>query len=77
MVVTGQAKQVNCPFTGKVLNPDTAIEVSGAKVAFCCNNCKGKAARYTGEEQFNLIFGDNAFEKGFKVEKAKEEKKDK
>jgi hypothetical protein len=71
LVATGQATEVKCPLTGRDLNPETAINVAGAKVAFCCNNCKGKAEKATGDEQLELIFNDKAFEKGFKVTPAK------
>ena len=70
LVATGQAKEVKCPITGKVLNPATAIEVGGVKVAFCCNNCKGKVSKAEGDEQLNLVFGEEAFKKGFEVTKA-------
>jgi YHS domain-containing protein len=69
LVATGQAKQVKCPITGKDLNSETAIEVGGVKVAFCCNNCKGKVSKAEGDEQLNLVFGDAAFKKGFEVQK--------
>ena len=67
LFATGQAKAVKCPIAGRDLNPDTAIDVAGTKVAFCCNNCKGKASKATGDEQLELVFGKTAFEKGFKV----------
>lgn len=67
LVATGQAKLVKCPIAGRDLNPDTAIKVGGVEVSFCCNNCKGKVAKATGDEQLDLVFGDKAFEKGFKV----------
>jgi YHS domain-containing protein len=70
LVVTGQAKEVKCPIAGRKLNPATAIEVGGVKVAFCCNNCKGKAEKATAAEQLELIFSDKAFAKGFEVKKA-------
>lgn len=70
LVVTGQAKQVKCMLTGRDLNPATKITVAGADVCFCCNMCKGKAEKATGDEQITLIFSDAAFEKGgFKVAK--------
>ena len=69
LFATGQAKEVKCPITGKDLNPATAIEVGGAKVAFCCNNCKGKVSKAEGDEQLNLVFGEEAFKKGFEVKK--------
>ena len=70
LVQTEQAKQAKCPLTGKDLDKDTEITVSGAKVQFCCNNCKGKVEKAKGDEQLELVFSDKAFEKaGFKVEK--------
>src|SRR5687767_7636725 len=32
---TGQIVQVACPLTGRAINPDTAVELDGVKVAFC------------------------------------------
>jgi hypothetical protein len=69
LVATKQAKQEKCPLAGKDLNPDTAIDVGGVKVSFCCNGCKGKASAKKGDEQIEMVFGDAAFEKGFKVTK--------
>ncbi len=71
LAVTGQAKQEKCPLAGKELNKDTQIEVGGAKVAFCCNNCKGKVEKAKDDEKLELVFADKAFDKGFKVEKPK------
>jgi hypothetical protein len=42
------------------------IEVSGAKVGFCCNNCKGKAE---SAEDKVALFQDAVFAKGFEVKK--------
>jgi YHS domain-containing protein len=70
LVATGQATEIKCPLTGKDLNPETAIQVAGAKVAFCCNNCQGKVEKASGEEQLELVFNDKAFEKGFRVGKS-------
>lgn len=36
LVVSGQYKEVKCPFTGKALNAETAVEVDGVSVQFCC-----------------------------------------
>ena len=71
LVQTGQLKQVACPLTGRDVNPDANVEVAGAKVEFCCMNCKGKVAKATGDEQIDLVFKDT--KKGFKP--AKEVKK--
>lgn len=68
LVQTAQAKEVKCPLSGADLNPATKIKVGDVEACFCCNNCKGKAEKATGDEQLELVFGDKAFEKGFKVE---------
>jgi YHS domain-containing protein len=70
LVATGQAKQIKCPFTGGKVKDGTEIEVAGAKVGFCCMNCKGKAEKASGNEQVEAVFGDKAFAKGFEVKKA-------
>lgn len=71
LVATKQAKQNACPLSGQKVNPDTAIEVAGAKIAFCCDNCKGKVAAMSGDEQIETAFGEKAWEKAkFKVAKA-------
>ena len=64
MVQTGQLKEFACPLTGKPLNPATAIDVGGVQVAFCCNNCKGKVEKATGDDQINMVFKDVS--KGYK-----------
>jgi hypothetical protein len=69
LVLTKQAKLVKCPLSGGKLNPETAIEVGGVKVCFCCNNCKGKVAKATADEQVQMVFGDDAFAKGFEIKK--------
>lgn len=61
---TGQAVQVACPISGRKLNPDTAIDVAGVEVAFCCENCQGKAE--AADDALALLFGD--FAKGFTVQ---------
>jgi len=73
MVATGELVQTGCPFNGKDVNPSTVIAIGDAEVGFCCNNCKGKAAKAEGDDQIALVFGDVS--KGFKpaseVEKSK------
>ena len=69
LVATKQYAEVKCPLTGKDLNTATAIKVNGVEVCFCCNSCKGKATKAEGAEQIELVFGDKAFEKGFKPAK--------
>jgi YHS domain-containing protein len=70
LVVTGQAKQSKCPLSGIACKEDKFVDVAGAKVHFCCDNCKAKVADAKGDEQAALVFSDAAFEKaGFKVGK--------
>ncbi|HEV3024764.1 MAG TPA: YHS domain-containing protein [Pirellulales bacterium] len=71
LVQTKQAKQEKCPIAGKDLNKDTATKVGDVEVSFCCNNCKGKVTKATDEEKLDLVFGEKAFEKGFKVTEKK------
>jgi hypothetical protein len=71
LVATGQAHQLEkCPFTAKPVNPAATVKVGETTVTFCCNNCKGKAAKATGKEQIALIFNDKHFANGYKVGKA-------
>lgn len=73
LAATGQYKQQACPITGNKLNPDTAVKVGDTKVAFCCNNCKGKAESMSDEERVAKLFDEKSFEKGkfVKVEEKK------
>ncbi|QDV57437.1 YHS domain-containing protein [Rosistilla oblonga] len=69
LFVTGQAKQVHCPFAGRDANPDQSVTVDNHKVAFCCGGCKGKAAAAEGDAQLEMLFGEKAFKTGFEVVK--------
>jgi YHS domain-containing protein len=70
LVATGQAVQHKCPLSGEKLDSSTEITVAGAKVQFCCNNCKGDVEKLKGDEQAEKVFSDDAFKKAdFKVEK--------
>jgi len=64
LVVTGQARQVGCPLTGKGVSK--TIDVCGVDVGFCCGGCTGKVEKLTPEEQLDMVFG-KGFEKGFRV----------
>ena len=71
LVATKQYEQEKCPFSGGKLNPETAITLAGTKVAFCCNNCKGKAEGEKDEaKQLAMVFAEKPFAKAFKVKKA-------
>ena len=67
LVVTGQAVQTGCPLSGGKIDASTAIDVDGAKIAFCCNNCKGKISKMKPADQIKKIFADKVFDKNFKV----------
>ncbi|MCA9062990.1 MAG: hypothetical protein KDA96_08020 [Planctomycetaceae bacterium] len=69
LVHTKQYKQAKCPLSGAPCKKDFAVKVSETDVYFCCNNCKGKAAGASGDDQLALIFGEEPFKKGFEVVK--------
>lgn len=74
LVATKQFEQTACPLSGGKLNADTEIEVGGSKVQFCCNNCKGKVeGEKDSEKQMLMVFGKDAFKKGFAKVKAETE----
>lgn len=67
LLQTAQIAQVACPFSGGKLNPETAIEVMGVSVAFCCENCQAKAvAAVEKDEAVALIFAK--LDKGFTLQ---------
>lgn len=73
LVATKQYVQKGCPMSGGKVNPDTAIKLAGTKVAFCCNNCKGKVEGAASDEaKLKLVYSDKAFAKGFKKAEKKE-----
>ncbi len=69
LVQTGQTKQGKCPISGAEINNEKELTVGGAKVKFCCDNCKGKVEKEKGDKQLEMVFGEDAWKKGeFKVE---------
>ena len=66
---TGQAKQVKCPFSGGKLNPEIKVAVGEIDVQFCCNSCKGHAAKLAGDAQVEELFSLKPFSKGFEIVK--------
>ncbi len=64
LVASGQYAQKGCPFSGGKVKDGTEVEIAGVKVGFCCNNCQGKAAKATPDDQLKLVFADG-FAKGF------------
>jgi hypothetical protein len=75
LVVSGQYKEVKCPFTGGPLNAETAIDVDGISVQFCCAKCKAKVEAAKANKQRGMVFGDKAFDKGFEKVAATDAKK--
>jgi YHS domain-containing protein len=67
LVATKQATQEKCPLSGGATKADKTAKVGEIEVAFCCENCQGKVKKASGDEAVDLVFGDKAFEKGFKV----------
>lgn len=74
LVDTKLFQQTACPISGGKLDDSTEVEVSGTKVKFCCNNCKGKVeGEKDAKAQMGIVFAKDAFAKGFaKVEPKKE-----
>ncbi len=73
LVATKQYTQNACPLSGKEINKDTATDVAGVSVAFCCNGCKGTVEKAEGDAQVNLVFGEKPFTKAFAKAKAEKE----
>lgn len=70
LVQTKQYRQAKCPFSGGDLNKEMVTKVNGVNVQFCCDKCKGKADSATTDEQLTMIFGEDAFKKGFVARQA-------
>lgn len=75
LVQTKQFRQTSCPVSGSKVNKEQTIKVSGVKVGFCCDKCKGSLETASADDQLTKIFGDAVFTKSFAVKKADEEKK--
>jgi YHS domain-containing protein len=75
LVLTGQAKQKACPFSGNKVNPSTKTEVGGVSVAFCCAGCEGRVKKAEGDDRLEMVFGDKTFDKGFVVKTVKQKQK--
>ncbi len=73
LIATKQVEQTACPFSGNELNKDASIEFKGAKIGFCCNNCKGKAEKMSDDDKLKELFGEDAYDKA-KFKKPEEKK---
>lgn len=65
LVQTGQFHQTACPISGHPVDAAQTVDVGGVSVGFCCANCKAKAEAATAEERAEMVFGADAFAKGF------------
>ncbi|MFO1002427.1 MAG: hypothetical protein U0936_19025 [Planctomycetaceae bacterium] len=77
LVQTKQFRQTKCPVSGGKVNKEQTIKVSGVKVGFCCEKCKGSLGTASKDDQVTKIFGDAVFTKSFAVKKTDTEKKPK
>jgi YHS domain-containing protein len=67
LIKTGQASQQKCPISGGKMKNGTELDVDGVSVAFCCKNCRKKVDQASGDEKLAMVFGDEAFKKGYVV----------
>jgi hypothetical protein len=65
LVQTGQYVQSGCPCSGEAVDASQSCEVNGIQVGFCCAQCKEGVEKAEGDEQVAMVFGDEAFAKGF------------
>lgn len=63
LIASKQVEQKACPFSGGEIKKDFAVEFKGATVAFCCNNCKGKAEKMSDDDKVANLFGEDAYAK--------------
>ena len=70
LVATKQYVQTKCPLTGGPMK--TKFEIAGAKLKFCCGNCRKKADK-SDDGGLALVFSEDAFKKAFEKKKEKKE----
>ena len=68
LAMTGQAKQDNCPLTGKPIDPTKTVDIDGVSVGFCCEKCQDKISKETRDQQMQDCFNPEAFKNAFKVQ---------
>lgn len=61
LVATQQARQHKCPLCGRDLEQRSTIVLTGAKVVFCGTKCRQQVESREGDEQLELVFGEEAF----------------
>lgn len=65
LVQTGQFHQTACPISGHPVDSTMTVDAGGVSVGFCCANCKAKAEAASEDERAEMVFGADAFAKGF------------
>lgn len=70
LVVTKQAKQKGCPFSGGAVKAETKLAVNGVEVQFCCNSCRSRVAKADEDNRLGIVFSTAAFKKGFEIVQA-------
>lgn len=72
---TRQYIQTACPLSGGKVNKEQTSEVSGVKVQFCCEKCKGAIDSATDDDKLAKVFADEVFAKSFEARKRDPNKK--
>ncbi len=65
LVQTGQFLQTACPISGHPVDSTMTVDAGGVSVGFCCANCMAKAEAASEDERAEMLFGADAFAKGF------------
>ncbi|MEQ1830043.1 MAG: hypothetical protein ABL921_29045 [Pirellula sp.] len=63
LIASKQVEQKACPFSGGPIKADKNVEFKGATIAFCCDNCKGKAEKYSDDDKIANLFSEEAYAK--------------
>jgi YHS domain-containing protein len=67
LVATGQARQEKCPLCGGERGYVNSLTVGGVAVGFCSNECLARAAKAAPADRVAMLFGQQAFARGFTV----------
>jgi hypothetical protein len=67
LVATRQAKQERCPMTGDTFDPAISAEVAGVVVRFANEGACATVRNADEAQRVNLVFGDSAFRKAFRI----------
>jgi len=71
LVATGQAEQRKCPIEGRPVVPSLFLNLAGADVAFCCEDCQRQVADAPADRALELVFSDEPFNRAFVVKGGK------